>query len=605
MKALIYNSGIGKRLGEWTLHHPKCLIQLKNGESVLHRQLRVLRQCGITEFLITTGPFKEQIEEVATDFKDCHFTFVHNDRYEDTNYIYSLYLCREHLDDDLLCLHGDLVFDRGLVEHLLEIPAESVCLYNPDLPQPPKDFKGRIVNGYLKEVSVNIFDEDCYAFQPLYKLSKETMGKWYENVCRFVESGNDRVYAENAFNEKSDEILITAASYQGHYINEIDNLEDLENVSRDIEQYEREHVDLKLPKQLYFSTNEMGFFFRQHHSRKVLVVCDRFLENGFVMETMRKLGLELTVFSGFKPNPLYEDVQTGIKLFKEKGCDTIVALGGGSAIDTAKCIKLYAPLDENEVYMQQELKPVDTPFMAIPSTCGTGSEATRYAVIYYQGAKQSITSEMIIPDCVILESRLIETVPPYQRRATMLDSLSQGIESFWCVNSNEDSRKYATKTIELVLNNWQGYLNNEEECNRRMQLASYYSGQAINITQTTAGHAMSYKISSLYNVSHGHAVAICLQGIWRYMKEGNIEVIDARGDDYYHKMMKDLDVLSGSLANYEKIFKALKMPQVKGRKEDLETLCSSVVPVRLKNHPVRLNEETIEKIYREVLDIND
>lgn len=238
MKALIFNSGIGKRLGEWTSKHPKTLIELKNGESICHRQLRILSECGIKDFVITTGPFEDQIIEVTKEFSNCNFTFVHSDKYDKTNYIYSMYIARKYFDDDFLMLHGDLVFNKELVEELLNNKHDSVCLYNSDLPLPEKDFKGRIVDDCLKEVSINIFDDDCYAFQPLYKLSKKTIERWSKEVERFISEGNDQVYAENALNEISNELNIYALSYKNHYINEIDNLEDLEKVSREISEYE-------------------------------------------------------------------------------------------------------------------------------------------------------------------------------------------------------------------------------------------------------------------------------------------------------------------------------------------------------------------------------
>ena len=96
----------------------------------------------------------------------------------------------------------------------------------------------RLNGDYLKEVSIHIFGEGCYTFQPLYKLSKETLLKWSDKVTEFVESGNDQVYAENAMNEISDTLDIFALNYCKHYINEIDDVADLSRVSREIEEYE-------------------------------------------------------------------------------------------------------------------------------------------------------------------------------------------------------------------------------------------------------------------------------------------------------------------------------------------------------------------------------
>ena len=140
-----------------------------------------------------------------------------------------------------LTLHGDLVFDRGLVELMLQDSRDDLCLYNADKPLPEKDFKGRFKNGLLKEVSINIFDADCYAFQPLYKLSATTLAAWLQKVREFVKAGNDRVYAENALNEITDQLTIYGLSYAEHYIDEIDNLDDRQRVAEEIMDYDEKH----------------------------------------------------------------------------------------------------------------------------------------------------------------------------------------------------------------------------------------------------------------------------------------------------------------------------------------------------------------------------
>lgn len=240
MKAIIFNSGLGKRMGKFTETHHKSMAILKNGESILQRQIRILGNCGINEFVITTGPFKEQIQCTCLKFNNYQFHFVENPVYNETNYIYSMWLARQYLDDDFLMLHGDLVFNQGLVREVLDDPRGSVCLINEKKSLPEKDFKGRVSNGKLKEVSINIFDEDCYAFQPLYKLKKEDLAKWVNRVDKFVKEGKTGVYAENALNEILNDINVSVKSYKDHYIDEIDNLEDYNRVTREIEEFENE-----------------------------------------------------------------------------------------------------------------------------------------------------------------------------------------------------------------------------------------------------------------------------------------------------------------------------------------------------------------------------
>lgn len=235
---------------------------------------------------------------------------------------------------------------------------------------------------------------------------------------------------------------------------------------------------------------------------RVLLVCDmsiRFLDqlNG----ELESVSVPIIRFSDFQPNPLYESVVKGVELFRQEGCNAILAVGGGSAIDVAKCIKLYSNLSgdgKNGEWLNTEILPNNLPFLAVPTTAGTGSEATRYAVIYYKGAKQSITSNSIVPNTVLLDPSVLKTLPLYQKKATMCDALCHAIESFWSVNSTDESKKYSLQAIAGVLDNMEGYLNNTDAGNAGMLMAAHIAGKAINITQTTAGHAMCYKITSLF-----------------------------------------------------------------------------------------------------------
>lgn len=236
MKALIFNSGLGSRLNDLTKEKPKCMIKLYNNETIFERQIRILSSCGIKDFIVTTGPFKEQLHNIANKYKDINFTFVENEDYKNTNYIVSMYKSSKYLDDDILLLHGDLVFNESLITKILNSKNKSVCLYNEIKELPEKDFKGRFKDNRLIEVSINIFDKDCYAFQPLYKLSKEDIKLWINKVTEFVEKGITTVYAENALNEITDTLIIEGMSYKDDYIEEIDNKEDYARVSKEIQE---------------------------------------------------------------------------------------------------------------------------------------------------------------------------------------------------------------------------------------------------------------------------------------------------------------------------------------------------------------------------------
>ena len=181
----------------------------------------------------------------------------------------------------------------------------------------------------------------------------------------------------------------------------------------------------------------------EEECKKAFIVCGMSVSNHPLVKEFLQGIEEKVIFSDFKSNPDYESIMRGLEVFRESNCDCIVAIGGGSAIDVAKCIKAFGA--ENDASMKK------IKFMAIPTTAGSGSEATKFAVIYRDGEKQSVEQEWIRPDWVFLESRLLESLPLNQKKATVLDTLCHSIESYWSVKGDENSRLYVSMAIENVL----------------------------------------------------------------------------------------------------------------------------------------------------------
>lgn len=604
MKALILNSGIGHRMGDITKSHPKCMTTLLNHETIFGRQLRLLSEEGIKDFVITTGPFPEQLKEEAARFEKagCHFEWIPNPLYDKTNYIYSVYCARQALANQyLLTLHGDLVFSRSLLKFVLKDSSPSSGLISRKIEKPEKDFKGRVVDGRLREVGINIFDEDCYAFQPLYKLSKKDAGIWLDSIIDFVENRKiTNVYAENAFNVVSSKMNVFPLCYDGLFINEIDDPNDYSNVAKEIEliDYEEQPV--------IHGGDQLIDWAKAKNVSHPLFVVDRFLidgKNPLVSKWIKELNG--VVFDGFKPNPIYEDVISGINLFIHSKCDSLISVGGGSAIDTAKAIKLFLPLDHSKGPDQTH---VYSPILhlAVPTTAGTGSESTRYAVVYYQGVKQSLTDDSILPDAAFLDTSFLKSLPLKQRTATVLDALCHGIESMWSINSTDESRGYAKKAISVVLANIDAYLSgsSDEKVLSSLLDAANLSGKAINIGQTTLAHAMSYKLTSDYHLLHGAAVAVCLPVVWRYLANHMDLYNDPRGKEFGLAQLSYLNELFGCDSSNGSISAFSSMIQRFGVRltaplnaAQAEHLASEVNTTRLKNFPISMNQESIIKLY--------
>lgn len=352
----------------------------------------------------------------------------------------------------------------------------------------------------------------------------------------------------------------------------------------------------------------------ENNCKRIFMVCDGSVVYQEMFNThlneITKTGVEIIRFQDFQSNPLYENVVNGVATFRENGCDSLIAVGGGSAIDVAKCIKLYGHLPGDGVdgkWLNAEYVENNIPFLAIPTTAGTGSEATRYAVIYYEGKKQSVTSESFIPGTVLMDPDTLKTLPDYHKKATMCDALCHAIESYWSVNSTDESKEYSKKAIQGVMEHMDGYLNNTENGREGMLRAAYMAGKAINISQTTAGHAMCYKITSLFGCAHGHASILCDRVLFAWMVKNTDKCIDPRGEEYLKRTLDEIGQAlgckdaQGGADKLVQIFDGLGLKVPLTTEEQYEELKTSVNPVRIKNHPIALDVELIDKIYHEVL----
>lgn len=231
MKALILNSGLGCRMGVITKEHPKCMTEISHTDTILSRQLKQLVSFGIEEVVMTTGYY----DDVLVDYCNVlhlplKFTFVNNPLYDQTNYIYSIYCAKEHLrNDDIILMHGDLVFENLVMEAVVDSP-NSCMVVSSSLPLPEKDFKAVVTNGRIEKIGIDFF-EHAVAAQPLYKIKKEDWLVWLGNIETFCENNNRKCYAENAFNEVSNQCNIYPCDVHDMLCAEIDTPEDLKIVS--------------------------------------------------------------------------------------------------------------------------------------------------------------------------------------------------------------------------------------------------------------------------------------------------------------------------------------------------------------------------------------
>ena len=232
MKALLLNSGVGQRMGDFTENNPKCMVPIGKGYTIISRQLTQIAKIGIPEVVVTVGPFADQLKAYIESLRlPMDITYVSNPIYRETNYIYSMYLAREHLLDDILLLHGDLVLECSVLSDLIKSPVSTVAV-DSTLPLPEKDFKAKLNHGRVAAIGIEFFGPDCVACQPAYLWRQADFEAWMEAIERFCLSGQMKVYAENAFNAQKGAIPLYPLELNGRLCNEIDNPDDLEIISQ-------------------------------------------------------------------------------------------------------------------------------------------------------------------------------------------------------------------------------------------------------------------------------------------------------------------------------------------------------------------------------------
>ena len=370
---------------------------------------------------------------------------------------------------------------------------------------------------------------------------------------------------------------------------------------------------------------ELKSFFQEHSFQRIFLVAGSSFSKlpigKELQELFSELGIAFYHFSDFRANPRLEEVEEGIQAFSGFRGDSILAVGGGSALDTAKCIKLFTGLSKEKPYPEQEFQENGIPLLVHPTTAGTGSESTPFAVIYQDGEKCSVEHESIYPKYRIEDSRSLRSLSLYQKKATLLDALSHAMEAIWSKYSNEDSRAYGQKAISLILMNYKAYLSLENEKDAKnlggavalegpseqvledVAEAANLAGKAIAVTKTTAGHALSYKLGSIYQLPHGLATAMVNRALYPFMCREKSRMTDPENLLFLAKCFSAETEEEGA-KRYLEILEDLEiLPNLSVKEGDLENLVAAVNPERLSNHPIALREEDIGLLYKEILGI--
>ncbi|EMI22074.1 bifunctional acetaldehyde-CoA/alcohol dehydrogenase [Rhodopirellula maiorica SM1] len=300
--------------------------------------------------------------------------------------------------------------------------------------------------------------------------------------------------------------------------------------------------------------SEITSILSKHAVKRVFLVVDPVASAASGADTVLADALnhcEVTPFSKFQLNPKLEDVQRGIALFRDNDPEMVIALGGGTAIDLAKMIGTLAVQSNDAraiVLGHNQIQCDGPPLVAVPTTAGTGSEATHFAVVYVDGDKYSLADPTLLPDYALVDPLLTHSLPARITAATGLDAFCQAIESLWAVGATEESCEYATQAALLSIGHLVSSVQNPTpESRMAMCQASHLAGKAIDISKTTASHALSYPLTSLHGLPHGIAVALTLAPMLGFNSEVTApDCVDPRGVDYVRRRISTIVDLLGA-----------------------------------------------------------
>ncbi len=309
-------------------------------------------------------------------------------------------------------------------------------------------------------------------------------------------------------------------------------------------------------------------------------------------------------YSGFGTNPSYEALVKALDALEGTDADLIIAIGGGSVMDFAKLAAIYL---ENRQALEDRFPdisglPAMAPIAAIPTTAGSGSEATHFAVMYRDGAKYSLASPQLQPAYVVVDPELSGIMPPEQTAASGMDALCQAMESLWARNATARSREYARHAISLILQNLeQAFRAPDLKSRRAMALGAFFAGKAINISKTTGPHAMSYYLTDQLGVPHGEAVALNME----FFIEKNIPAIreNVRRDFFALFEVPDARALAGRISTLKKNL-GLRMDVTDAgltSRAEIEKYLDSINEERMGNNPAKVSTSELFDVYYRII----
>jgi len=344
--------------------------------------------------------------------------------------------------------------------------------------------------------------------------------------------------------------------------------------------------------------------------KKIFVLCGKksFVNSGAENLLKNISNKKIKLFYKKSELPILKELIEIIKDTKKFKPDLFLAIGGGAVIDYAKIanvVDIRSDLAELIVNYTYPFKKKYTKLAVIPTTAGSGAEVTSNAVIYVDGIKHSFESELLIPDHFFLVPEFLISAPNKIKASSGFDAIAQALESLVSRKSNDKSVEYASKSLRVSVNSFISFINDPNMKNAtEMSIASNLAGKAISISKTTAPHASSYPFTSLFNISHGHAVSLFFEKFFKFNYE-NIDKSETSFDlnERFNLIFKLFDVPDINSFN-SKISLIKKQAKLEDdlTKFNIDIIKSSedvlkgINLLRLGNNPVKIDGKDIFNI---------
>lgn len=621
MKAVILDPVIDSSIEGDAQDIHRSTLMLGNGETLLHRQIRLLHECGIKDFVITTGYNYEQVKkaEIQADFNDAKFTFVNSPEYDLTNYIYSLYNTREYLKDDVLLIYSDLVFNKGFVKKVLEDTHPSLIAVNKNEPVTNRDFKVRLDMEKVIEISDSLCGTGCFVCKPFYKFNAKTLSVLMDKVSSYVEHGETYIFPEFVFNEIFSQCIVKMISCSDDFVEQVRAPEDLVQVSAKIRRFDFREQQIISEQGGILNIKEimdaMG-------ASKPMIVCNKTYDELPVQHIFDFYGISVVRFQCGGSNAIFEDVVKGKELFMSEGCDCLISVGGESTINTAKCIKLSIPLDTINNNFENEFKYSPVKHISIPTEICLGTESTDFAEINCGNEKIRVSHDSILPEYVILDANLTRSQSFDKKKVLFFESMCHCIESMWSLNSDEESYYYAIIGLKKLISRMASYFNGSIPAAQHVMDAVNLAAKAFSITKTSLIHSMSCVIASEFGIDTGHAAMICLPAILQYIE---MNVSQVKSDNAKTKNLiircKNSDAWLINVLN--KLCSIFRVENVKQLSHLLSLLCNvagysvpqsfnnripdligKIDPNSLKGFPVDIDKKSLENIFNDIYSVS-